>query len=55
MGRFVEIGTGGDLAEGTMKEVMVQGREMLLTKIGDSYCAADNRCPHMGQSFPRES
>lgn len=48
MGRFVEIGTGGDLAEGTMKEVMVQGREILLAKIGDTYYAADNRCPHMG-------
>jgi 3-phenylpropionate/trans-cinnamate dioxygenase ferredoxin subunit len=48
VGRFVEIGTGGGLAEGTMKEVMVQGREILLAKIGDTYYAADNRCPHMG-------
>ena len=48
MSRFVEIGTGGDLAEGTMKEVMVQGRQILLARIGDSYYAADNRCPHMG-------
>jgi len=48
MSRFVEIGTSGDLAEGTMKEVMVQGHQILLTKIGGSCYAADNRCPHMG-------
>ena len=51
MGRFVEIGTSGDLAEGTMKEVMVQGRKILLAKIGGSYYAADNRCSHMGASL----
>ena len=48
MGRFVEVATRGDLAEGTMKEVTVQGRKILLARIGDSYYAADNRCPHMG-------
>ena len=48
MDRFVEIDKGGDLAEGTMREVTVQGRKMLLAKIGHSYYAADNRCPHMG-------
>jgi len=46
--RFVEIGTSSDLAEGTMKEVMVEGQRILLTKIGGSCYAADNRCPHMG-------
>jgi len=48
VGRFVEIGTSSDLAEGTMKEVMVEGQRILLTKIGGSCYAADNRCPHMG-------
>jgi len=48
VGRFVEIGTSSDLAEGTMKEFMVQGRKIVLAKIGPNYYAADNRCPHMG-------
>ena len=48
MSRLVEIDDSGDLAEGNMKEVVVQGHKMLLARIGDSYYAADNRCPHMG-------
>ncbi len=48
MGRFVEIGGSDELKEGTMREVMVEGRKMLLARIGDVYHAAENRCPHMG-------
>lgn len=48
MGRFIEVGTSGDLAEGTMKEVIVEGQRVLLAKIGDSYYAAEDRCPHLG-------
>jgi len=48
MGKFVEVGKSGELTEGEMKEVTVQGRKILLARIGDSYYAADNRCPHMG-------
>ena len=31
-----------------MKAFRVDGREILLAKIGDRYYAADNRCPHLG-------
>jgi len=31
-----------------MKEVIIEGREILLARVGDRYYAADNRCPHMG-------
>lgn len=48
MGKFIEVGKKGELAEGTMKEVTAQGREILLARVGDKYYAADNRCPHMG-------
>ena len=48
MGRFVEVSKTGELAEGTMKEVVVEGRNTLLARVGDKYYAADNRCPHMG-------
>lgn len=48
MGRFVEVSRTGELADGTMKEVVVEGRKILLARVGDRYYAADNRCPHMG-------
>ncbi|MDD5511978.1 MAG: Rieske (2Fe-2S) protein [Dehalococcoidales bacterium] len=48
MSNFVEVGKTGELEEGAMKEVLVRDRAVLLTRIGDSYYVADNRCPHMG-------
>jgi 3-phenylpropionate/trans-cinnamate dioxygenase ferredoxin subunit len=48
MSDMVEIGRAGELEDGTMKDVMVSDREVLLARVGDNYYAADNRCPHMG-------
>lgn len=48
MGIFVEVGKVGELEAGTMKEVAVQGQEILLAKVGSKYYAADGRCPHLG-------
>ena len=31
-----------------MKEIAVEGREILLAKVGNRYYATDNHCPHMG-------
>ncbi len=45
---MVKVGRSGELEDGTMKEVLVKGREVLLARIGGSYYAADNRCPHRG-------
>jgi 3-phenylpropionate/trans-cinnamate dioxygenase ferredoxin subunit len=47
MGNFIPVAKSGELADGTMKEVTVQGRPILLAKVGDRYYAADGRCPHM--------
>ena len=47
MAEFVEVSRIGELEDGTMKEVLAQGREILLARVGDKYYAADNRCPHM--------
>jgi len=44
----IEVGRSGELEDGTMKEVLVRGREFLLARISDRYFAANNRCPHMG-------
>jgi len=48
MSDMVEIGRAGELEDRTMKEVLVSDREVLLARVGGSYYAADNRCPHMG-------
>jgi 3-phenylpropionate/trans-cinnamate dioxygenase ferredoxin subunit len=48
MSSLVEIGNISEFKEGVMKEVLVQGREILLARVGDKYYATDNRCPHMG-------
>ena len=48
MSSLVEAGKTSELQEGAMKQVLVQGREVLLARVGDSYYATDNRCPHMG-------
>ena len=48
MGSLMEVGKAGELKDGAMKEVSVEGREILLARVGDKYYATDNRCPHMG-------
>ena len=45
---YVAIGKIGQLADGSMKEVTVNGHQILIARIGDSLYAADSRCPHMG-------
>ena len=44
----VEVGRTSELEDGAMKEVSVRDRAFLLARVGGSYYAADNRCPHMG-------
>jgi 3-phenylpropionate/trans-cinnamate dioxygenase ferredoxin subunit len=48
MGKFVEAGKKGELAEGNMKEVVADGRRILLARVGNIYYAVDGICPHMG-------
>ena len=48
MSSLVEVIKTSELEDGTVKGVSVNGREILLARVGDEYYAADNRCPHMG-------
>jgi len=48
MSRLVDVGAAEDLVDGAMKLVTAEGRDLLLARVGDSYYAADERCPHMG-------
>ena len=42
-----------DLADGAMKKVLVDGREVLLSRVGNTYYATNSRCPHMGGDLSR--
>ena len=53
MSDLIQVGKVGDLADGSMKAVTAQGREILLAKVGDRYYAADGRCPHMKGKLPQ--
>ena len=44
---FIEVGKINDLVDGTMKQVRLQGKEILLARVNGTYYAASGRCPHM--------
>jgi len=48
MGTFVPAAKTSELKSGAMKQVNVQGHELLIAQVGGKYYAADNRCLHMG-------
>src|SRR4030042_4808995 len=48
VGGTVEAGKIGDLKDGEMKRILVQGKEILLARAAGKYFAAEHRCPHMG-------
>jgi 3-phenylpropionate/trans-cinnamate dioxygenase ferredoxin subunit len=48
MGEIIVVGKTGDLEDGDRKKVTAQGKEILITRVGDEYFATDNRCSHLG-------
>jgi 3-phenylpropionate/trans-cinnamate dioxygenase ferredoxin subunit len=49
----VQIGVIGEMESGDMRAVQVNGREVLVARVGNEYFATDNRCPHMGGNLSR--
>lgn len=47
MGGFTEVISTGELSNGQMKQVNVDGKQILIARAGDTYYAADNACPHL--------
>jgi len=47
MSKLVEVAKVEELSSGTMKSATVDGREILVARVGDKYYATDSRCPHM--------
>jgi 3-phenylpropionate/trans-cinnamate dioxygenase ferredoxin subunit len=48
MGKDVKVAKTDELKDGDKKKVSVEGQEILLVRVGNSYYAVSNRCPHMG-------
>lgn len=48
MGAFVPVAKTSELQDGAMKQVNVQGHEILIAQVGNKYYATNNRCLHMG-------
>jgi 3-phenylpropionate/trans-cinnamate dioxygenase ferredoxin subunit len=42
------VGKTSEFKDGTKKKALVSGHEILLAKVGGSYYATENRCPHLG-------
>ena len=53
MGKLVEVGKKDDLVSGKMKEVKIEGYDILLVRVADKYYAIDNRCPHFGGNLSK--
>ena len=53
MSAFVEVGEATEFKDGMMKEVEVQGKEILVARVKDKYYAVSNRCPHLGGNLSR--
>ena len=47
-GRWHRVAELGDLDDGRVRTVVVGTRTLVLTRVGDTYGALDNRCPHQG-------
>lgn len=53
MGRFIEVSKRSDIPEGVMKEVKVEGSDVLLANVNGNIYAIDSRCPHMGGNLSK--
>ena len=50
MTRWVKVGIVADFPQGELRSVDADGTALIVTRDGASFCAASNRCPHLG--FP---
>lgn len=48
MAKWIDILKTEELKQGEMKSLNVSDKEILIARVGDSYYASDNRCPHLG-------
>jgi 3-phenylpropionate/trans-cinnamate dioxygenase ferredoxin subunit len=48
MGTFTKAANINELKDGEKKKVTLGGAEIMLARVGGSYYALANKCPHMG-------
>lgn len=48
MTRWVKVGSIADFPQGELCTVDADGTSLVVARDGDSFCAARNRCPHLG-------
>jgi 3-phenylpropionate/trans-cinnamate dioxygenase ferredoxin subunit len=48
MANYVKVGNTGEFKDGSKKKVSVEGQEIMIARVGNSYYAVGNRCAHMG-------
>lgn len=49
--RYVKLAQTTEIVPGSKRKISLEGKEILLTNINNSYYAVDNNCPHMGGSL----
>ncbi len=48
MAEYLEVLKAGEMNNGEMREIAVQGKRILLAKVDNKFYAANKFCPHMG-------
>lgn len=51
MARRVRVGSVADFPDGELVAVDAEGTSVVVARHGDEFCAARNRCPHVGMSL----
>lgn len=49
--KYVKVAKTNELNAGEKKKISLEGKEILMTNIQNSYYAIENTCPHMGGSL----
>jgi nitrite reductase/ring-hydroxylating ferredoxin subunit len=52
---YIRIARVGDVPAGKIVPVEADGRKLLLARVGDTYYAAQRKCPHLGFNLCRGS
>ncbi|NTU70601.1 MAG: Rieske 2Fe-2S domain-containing protein [Coriobacteriia bacterium] len=47
MSEFLEVGNVSEFDEGEMRQLAVDGHELLVARVGGEYYVSDARCPHL--------
>jgi 3-phenylpropionate/trans-cinnamate dioxygenase ferredoxin subunit len=47
MDGFIEVANADAFSDGEMRQVGIDGHELLVAKVGERFFVADARCPHM--------